>query len=225
MKSSRCAIEALVPKADGSVEVNTFTQTLSAVMIQSGIFAGSANGYKYYPMMNSKQFDAELKLKSNKNDYYNYRLFLPKDKQEKKLFLTLSDRLGENIEVPMDSNYLEDMKRKYPQAVKPYGDGQTFFYISANDPPEDTKLKYITVTGNSYFNYDLRANVYQEKPTETAYINPLVEKRTDGKSCDYFSFAKIVSRDVRRRKKQIGNKGKRKRRHDIREKSGSEQVK
>ena len=76
LKADRCAIEAIVPKSDGTVELNTFTQSLSAVMIQSGVFAGSANGYKYYPLMNTKKFDADLKLKSNVNDYYNYRMFL-----------------------------------------------------------------------------------------------------------------------------------------------------
>jgi hypothetical protein len=180
LKSDRCAIEAIVPHHDGTVEVNTFTQTLSAVMVQSGIFAGSANGYKYYPLMNTKKFDAELKLKSNVNDYYNYRMFLSQDKQEKKLFMMLKDRMSETIEVHLDSNYLSDMIRKYPHAVKTRGEGEAVFHVVNNDPPEDKENKYITIFGNAYYQYDQRANTYSEKPVPTSFINPIIEKRTDG---------------------------------------------
>lgn len=199
LKSDRCAIEAIVPHSDGTVEINTFTQALSAVMIQSGIFAGSANGYKYYPLMNTKKFDAELKLKSNVDDYYNYRMFLPEDKQEKKLFMMLKDRMTENVEVHADSNYLPDMIRKYPHAVKTMGEGEAVFHTINNDPPEDKENKYITITGKAYFQYDQRSNNYAHRAIPTAFINPVIDKRTDGKKMESMELLLSPDRKIMQR--------------------------
>ena len=199
LKSDRCAIEAIVPHKDGTVEVNTFTQTLSAVMVQSGIFAGSANGYKYYPLINTKTFDAELKLKSNTNDYYNYRMFLSPDKQEKKLFMMLKDRMSETIEVHPDSNYLSDMIRKYPHAVKTMDEGEAVFHVVNNDPPEDKENKYITIFGNAYYQYDQRSNAYLQKAVPTSFINPVIEKRTDGKKMESMELLLSSDRSVMQR--------------------------
>ncbi|HSZ71278.1 MAG TPA: hypothetical protein VK750_01295, partial [Cytophagaceae bacterium] len=78
MKSNRCAIEAVVPRSDGGVEINTFTQTSASVMVQTGVLAGSVGGYQHYPLMNTKRFDAQLKLQNESNDFYNYRIFIPR---------------------------------------------------------------------------------------------------------------------------------------------------
>ncbi len=199
LPSDHCAIEAIAPQKDGTIEINTFTQRLSAVMIQSGIFAGSANGYKYYPLMNTKKFDAELKLKSNVDDYYNYRMFLPQDKWEKNLFMMLKDRMGENITVHPDSNFLPDMIRKYPHAVKTWGEGEAMFHVIKNDPPKDKENKYITIFGNAYYQYDQRANTYLEKPVPTAFINPVIEKRSDGKKMESTELLTSADRSIMQR--------------------------
>ncbi|MDB5272476.1 MAG: hypothetical protein JWO58_843 [Chitinophagaceae bacterium] len=179
MKSNRCAIEAIVPKRDGSVEVNTFTQVSGAVMVQTGIFAGSVGGYQHYPLMNTKKFDADLKIKSSFDDYYNYRMFIPADKQNQKLNMMLADRLSTPVEVSADSNYFNDMIRKYPYAIKSYGDQKVFFETWRNDPPEDRDNKVIRIYADTIGDYDARANAYlKDRTGPLSLVNPIIERKT-----------------------------------------------
>jgi hypothetical protein len=195
MKSNRCAIEAVVPRSDGGVEINTFTQTSASVMVQTGVLAGSVGGYQHYPLMNTKRFDAQLKLQNESNDFYNYRIFIPRDKQEKKSYMMLADRISENVEVPIDSNYLQDMMRKYPQAVKRFGEGAIFYRVWNNDPPEDKENKFIGINADSISDYDARANVYlRQLQLPTAFINPVIDRKgPEGKRTE--SFELLISQD------------------------------
>ena len=199
MKSNRCAIEAIVPRKDGTVEINTFTQTLSAVMVQTGIFAGSKGGYNYFPLMNTKRFDADLKLKSNIDDQYNFRMFLPLGDWDKKIFMLFNDRVGKDLMIIPDSNRLVDMIRKYPYAVKALGEGDTVVHVLNNDPPEDKENKFVTVFRTTHSAYDQRSNAYVETSLPARFINPIIDKRTDGKKMESMDLLLSADRSIMQR--------------------------